>query len=140
MLYLLIYFNYWLIKRKQMSQDITNKKFTLTLPQLIGIVSLLSTVIGFYYYAKTTIQNLQQSVDISITSYKDVKGEVKLLREQMYEIAFLYNRNISNENEITHMIEERKIGTIKQRRKMTPKLLLRDTIDLSQLLRKRSVR
>lgn len=140
MLYLLIYFNYWLIKRKQMSQDITNKKFTLTLPQLIGIVSLLSTVIGFYYYAKTTIQNLQQSVDISITSYKDVKAEVKLLREQMYEIAFLYNRNISNENEITHMIEERKIGTIKQRRKMTPKLLVRDTIDLSQLLRKRSVR
>lgn len=123
-----------------MSQDITNKKFTLTLPQLIGIVSLLSTVIGFYYYAKTTIQNLQQSVDISITSYKDVKGEVKLLREQMYEIAFLYNRNISNENEITHMIEERKIGTIKQRRKMTPKLLVRDTIDLSPLLRKRSVR
>lgn len=140
MLYLLIYFNYWLVKRKQMSQDITNKKFTLTLPQLIGIVSLLSTVIGFYYYAKTTIQNLQQSVDISITSYKDVKGEVKLLREQMYEIAFLYNRNISNENEITHMIEERKIGTIKQRRKMTPKLLVRDTIDLSQLLLKRSVR
>lgn len=123
-----------------MSQDITNKKFTLTLPQLIGIVSLLSTVIGFYYYAKTTIQNLQQSVDISITSYKDVKAEVKLLREQMYEIAFLYNRNISNENEITHMIEERKIGTIKQRRKMTPKLLVRDTIDLSPLLRKRSVR
>lgn len=140
MLYLLIYFNYWLVKRKQMSQDITNKKFTLTLPQLIGIVSLLSTVIGFYYYAKTTIQNLQQSVDISITSYKDVKGEVKLLREQMYEIAFLYNRNISNENEITHMIEERKIGTIKQRRKMTPKLLVRDTIDLNSLLRKRSVR
>lgn len=123
-----------------MSQDITNKKFTLTLPQLIGIVSLLSTIIGFYYYAKTTIQNLQQSVDISITSYKDVKAEVKLLREQMYEIAFLYNRNISNENEITHMIEERKIGTIKQRRKMTPKLLVRDTIDLSPLLRKRSVR
>lgn len=123
-----------------MSQDITNKKFTLTLPQLIGIISLLSTIIGFYYYAKTTIQNLQQSVDISITSYKDVKAEVKLLREQMYEIAFLYNRNISNENEITHMIEERKIGTIKQRRKMTPKLLVRDTIDLSQLLRKRSVR
>lgn len=123
-----------------MSQDITNKKFTLTLPQLIGIISLLSTIIGFYYYAKTTIQNLQQSVDISITSYKDVKAEVKLLREQMYEIAFLYNRNISNENEITHMIEERKIGTIKQRRKMTPKLLVRDTIDLSPLLRKRSVR
>ena len=116
-----------------MSQDITNKKFTLTLPQLIGIVSLLSTVIGFYYYAKTTIQNLQQSVDISITSYKDGKGEVKLLREKLYDIAFLYNRDIMSEE----------YGIRKGVKRTTLKnksIIRRDTIDLSQLLRKRSVR
>lgn len=133
MLYLLIYFNYWLIKRKQMSQDITNKKFTLTLPQLIGIVSLLSTVIGFYYYAKTTIQTLQVSVDTSNAGYKEVKGEVKLLREKLYDIAFLYNRDIMSEE----------YGIRKGVKRTTLKnksIIRRDTIDLSQLLRKRSVR
>ena len=112
-----------------MPEDITNKKFTITLPQLIMIISLLSSLIGFYFYAKTTIQNLQQSVDISNTAYKDVKSEVKLLREQMYEIAFLYNRNIMNENEITHMREERSLSRGGVKRVGA----IRDTINLSNL-------
>lgn len=110
-----------------MTQDITNKKFTITLPQLIGIISLLSTLIGFYYYAKTTIQTLQVSVDISNTSYKDVKGEVKLLREQLYDIAFLYNKN---EHENEHKQNE---GGQIERRNRTKSRIVRDTINLSLL-------
>ena len=87
--------------------DITTKKFTFTLPTLFAVISACSVVIGGYWWAKTTIANLQQSVDIANGQYADVKSEVKLLREQMYEIAFLYNRNVANENELTHIRKER---------------------------------
>jgi hypothetical protein len=115
--------------RSHVPEDITNKKFTITLPQLIMIISLLSSLIGFYFYAKTTIQNLQQSVDASNTAYKDVKSEVKLLREQMYDMAFLYNKNIMNEGEVTHIRERRSFSRGGVKRVGA----IRDTIDLSHL-------
>ena len=116
--------------------DLTTKRFSFTLPSLIGIISACSAVIGIYWYAKTTIANLQQSVDISNAAYSDVKGEVKLLREQMYEIAFLYNRNIANENEVVHMREERSIcdSIVSVRRPLVKRFIpKRDTIDLTTL-------
>ena len=118
--------------------DLTTKKFTFTLPTLIGIISACSAVIGIYWWAKTTIANLQQSVDISNAAYSDVKGEVKLLREQMYEIAFLYNRNIANENEVVHMREERSISDsiVSVRRPLVKRFIpKRDTIDLTSFKR-----
>ena len=90
--------------------DLSTKKFTFTLPALFAIISACSAIIGGYWWAKTTIANLQQSVDIANNQYADVKSEVKLLREQMYEIAFLYNRNIANENELSHVRSEQGIA------------------------------
>lgn len=59
----------------------------------------------------------------------------------MYEIAFLYNRNIANENEVVHMREERSIGDsiVSVRRPLVKRFIpKRDTIDLSILrMRKR---
>ena len=132
--------------------DLTTKRFSFTIPTLLGIISACSAVIGIYWWAKTTVANLQQSVDISNAAYVDVKSEVKLLREQMYEIAFLYNRNVANENELTHIRRERgmvmdsvvSVGEIRRVKPMSvksdgvkfiPKL---DTIDLSKF--RRSVR
>lgn len=132
--------------------DLTTKRFSFTIPTLLGIISACSAVIGIYWWAKTTVANLQQSVDISNAAYNDVKSEVKLLREQMYEIAFLYNRNVANENELTHIRRERgmvmdsvvSVGEIRRVKPMSvksdgvkfiPKL---DTIDLSKF--RRSVR
>ena len=116
-----------------MPEDITNKKFTITLPQLGMIIGVLSTLIGFYYYAKMTIQTLQQTVDTTITSYKDVKGEVKLLHEQMYEMAFLYNRNITSDHEDTHTRKEVSVGHTRGEKRGTVRRDVRDTIDLSLL-------
>ncbi len=132
--------------------DLTTKRFSFTLPSLIGIISACSAVIGMYWWAKTTIANLQQSVDISNAAYTDVKSEVKLLREQMYEIAFLYNRNIANENELVHIRKERTMGMdsivdITPIKRMTPSgvrrdgvrfIPKRDTIDLTKF--KRTIR
>ena len=132
--------------------DLTTKRFSFTLPSLIGIISACSAVIGMYWWAKTTIANLQQSVDISNAAYTDVKSEVKLLREQMYEIAFLYNRNIANENELVHIRKERTMGMdsivdITPIKRMTPSgvrrdgvrfIPKRDTIDLTKF--KRNIR
>lgn len=132
--------------------DLTTKRFSFTLPSLIGIISACSAVIGIYWYAKTTIANLQQSVDIANAAYTDVKSEVKLLREQMYEIAFLYNRNIANENELVHIRKERTMGMdsivdVTPIKRMTPSgvrrdgvrfIPKRDTIDLTKF--KRTIR
>lgn len=131
--------------------DLTTKKFSFTLPTLLGIISACSAVIGMYWWAKTTVANLQQSVDISNAAYSDVKSEVKLLREQMYEIAFLYNRNVANENELTHIRRERgmvmdsvvdvsgdMVGKSGMRRNGIKFIPKRDTIDLSKF--RRSIR
>lgn len=115
--------------------DLTTKKFTFTIPSLIGIISACSAVIGIYWWAKTTVSNLQQSVDVSNAAYSDVKSEVKLLREQMYEIAFLYNRNIANENELTHINKERSMvedSMVSVPKRVSKRFIpTRDTIDLS---------
>jgi len=129
--------------------DLTTKRFSFTLPSLIGIISACSAVIGIYWWAKTTVANLQQSVDISNEAYADVKSEVKLLREQMYEMAFLYNRNIANENELVHVRKERDGGvdslvSVPSVRRIKPInvksdgvnfIPKRDTIDLSKFRR-----
>lgn len=132
--------------------DLSTKKFTFTLPALFAIISACSAIIGGYWWAKTTISNLQQSVDIVNGQYADVKSEVKLLREQMYEIAFLYNRNIANENELSHVRSEQGIvdsvvrvstpitrvapnGVRRNGMRFIPK---RDTIDLTAF--KRTIR
>lgn len=115
--------------------DLTTKKFTFTIPSLIGIISACSAVIGIYWWAKTTVSNLQQSVDVSNAAYSDVKSEVKLLREQMYEIAFLYNRNIANENELTHINKERSMvedSMVSVPKRVSKRFIpTRDTIDLT---------
>lgn len=129
--------------------DLTTKRFSFTIPTLLGIISACSAVIGIYWWAKTTVANLQQSVDISNAAYNDVKSEVKLLREQMYEIAFLYNRNVANENELTHIRRERAMGidsvvSVREVRRVKPMSVKsdgvkfipkRDTIDLSKFRR-----
>lgn len=129
--------------------DLTTKRFSFTIPTLLGIISACSAVIGIYWWAKTTVANLQQSVDISNAAYVDVKSEVKLLREQMYEMAFLYNRNVANENELTHIRRERamgmdsvvSVGEVRRVKPMNVKsdgvkfIPKRDTIDLSKFRR-----
>jgi hypothetical protein len=70
----------------------------------------------------------------------------------MYEIAFLYNRNIANENELVHIRKERTMGMdsivdITPIKRMTPSgvrrdgvrfIPKRDTIDLTKF--KRTIR
>lgn len=80
--------------------DITNKKFTITLPTLLGILSVISTIIGGYWYFKNTIETTKSGISSANENYKDLKEEIQILREQLYDMALAYNKNVHLENEI----------------------------------------
>ena len=80
--------------------DLTTKKFTITLPTLIGILSAISTIIAGYWYFKNTIETTKSSVVSANENYKELKSESQILREQLYEVAIMYNKNVHIENEL----------------------------------------
>lgn len=80
--------------------DLTTKKFTITLPTLIGILSAISTIIAGYWYFKNTIETTKSSVVSANENYKELKSEIQILREQLYEVAIMYNKNVHIENEL----------------------------------------
>jgi uncharacterized protein YxeA len=80
--------------------DLTTKKFTITLPTLIGILSVISTIIAGYWYFKNTIETTKSSVVSANENYKELKSEIQILREQLYEVAIMYNKNVHIENEL----------------------------------------
>ena len=80
--------------------DLMNKKFTINLTTLIGIVSAISTIIGGYWYFKTTIETTRDDIKSADVNYKELKNEIQFLRERLYEIAITYNKNVQIENEI----------------------------------------
>ncbi len=79
--------------------DLTTKKFTITLPTLIGILSAISTIIAGYWYFKNTIESTKSSVVSANENYKELKTEIQVLREQLYEVAIMYNKNVHIENQ-----------------------------------------
>lgn len=79
--------------------DITTKKFTITLPTLIGILSFISTIIGGYWYFKNTIETTKSGITSANENYKELKVEIQILREQLYDMALAYNKNVELENE-----------------------------------------
>lgn len=79
--------------------DITTKKFTITLPTLIGILSVISTIIGGYWYFKNTIETTKSGITSANENYKELKVEIQILREQLYDMALAYNKNVELENE-----------------------------------------
>ena len=87
-----------LIKTHKM--DLMNKKFTINLTTLIGIVSVISTIIGGYWYFKTTIETTRDDIKSANENYKELKNQIHFLREMLYEMAITYNKNIQIENEI----------------------------------------
>lgn len=80
--------------------DLANKKFTITLPTLLGIISAISTIIGGYWYFKNTIESTKASIEITKADYRDLKSEIELLREQLYNMAITYNKSIELDNQI----------------------------------------
>lgn len=82
------------------NMDITTKKFTITLPTLIGILSAISTIIGGYWYFKNTIETTKANISSANDNYKKLNAEVQVIREQLYDMALSYNKNIHLENEI----------------------------------------
>jgi hypothetical protein len=80
--------------------DLTTKKFTITLPMLLGILSAISTIIAGYWYFKNTIESTKSSIISANENYKELKTDIQILREQVYEMAIAYNNNIHIENEI----------------------------------------
>ncbi len=76
-----------------------NKKFTINLTTLLGIVSAISTIIGGYWYFKNTIETTRDSIKSANENYKELKSEIRFLRERLYEMAITYNKNIQLENE-----------------------------------------
>lgn len=77
-----------------------NKKFTINLTTLIGIISAISTIIGGYWYFKNTIETTRDDIKSANENYKELKNEIYLLRERLYEMAVTYNKNVQLENEI----------------------------------------
>ena len=88
--------------------DLTNKKFTITLPTLIGIISAISTIVGGYWYFKNTIESTKASIESTKSEYKDLKSEIEVLREQLYNMAITYNKSIELDNQI-HSFKRRTI-------------------------------
>lgn len=80
--------------------DLMNKKFTINLTTLIGIISAISTIIGGYWYFKNTIETTRDGIKSANENYKELKNEIQLLRERLYEMAITYNKNVQLENEI----------------------------------------
>lgn len=80
--------------------DLTNRKFTISLPTLIGIISAISTIIGGYWYLKNTIETAKNGVVSANENYKELKSDIRYLQEQMYEIAIAHNNNVKINNKI----------------------------------------
>ena len=125
--------------------DITTKKFTITLPTLIGILSVISTIIGGYWYFKNTIESTKSGISSANESYKELKEEIQILREQLYDMALAYNKNVHLENEIHSPSKHylRRYSQTKTNFTESLKPILRttnkrDTIDLTPMKLKRS--
>ena len=118
--------------------DLTNKKFTITLPTLIGIISAISTIVGGYWYFKNTIESTKASIESTKSEYKDLKSEIEVLREQLYNMAITYNKSIELDNQI-HSFKRRTIRDMSNEHIQTDEvksekvLLKKDTIDISQI-------
>lgn len=80
--------------------DITTRKFIFTLPTLIGILSAISTIIGGYWYFKNTLESTKSNISLANENYKKMNVEIQILREQLYDMALSYNKNVHLENEI----------------------------------------
>lgn len=125
--------------------DITTKKFTITLPTLIGILSVISTVIGGYWYFKNTIESTKSGIATANENYKELKEDIQILREQLYDMALAYNKNVHLENEI-HSPSKRQFRSSRENNtnftsSLKPLLKRdnkRDTIDLTPIKLKRS--
>lgn len=123
--------------------DLTTKKFTITLPTLLGILSVISTIIAGYWYFKNTIETTKSDIESANTNYKDLKVEIQILRDQMYEIAIIHNRNVNLENEIHRNFRKRDYGeqsfssNIDQQKSIITKksVTTRDTIDITKIKR-----
>lgn len=126
--------------------DLSNKKFTITLPTLIGIVSAISTIVGAYWYFKNTIESTKSGIVSANENYKELKEEIKYLREQLYQMAITYNKNVQLENEIHQPSEIKTIRptryeydstyvtpTIKYLKTSKKQDKVRDTIDLTRI-------
>lgn len=57
--------------------DLMNKKFAINLTTLIGIVSAISTIIGGYWYFKTTIETTRDDIKSADVNYKELKNEIQ---------------------------------------------------------------
>lgn len=118
--------------------DLTNKKFTITLPTLIGIISAISTIVGGYWYFKNTIESTKASIESTKAEYKDLKSEIEVLREQLYNMAITYNKSIELDNQI-HSHKRLSIRSVNndpiqiERVKSEKVSLKKDTIDISQM-------
>ena len=118
--------------------DLTNKKFTITLPTLMGIISAISTIVGGYWYFKNTIESTKASIESTKSEYKDLKSEIEVLREQLYNMAITYNKSIELDNQI-HSFKRRTIRDMSNEHIQTDEvksekvLLKKDTIDISQI-------
>ena len=126
--------------------DLTTKKFTITLPTLIGIISAISTIIGGYWYFKNTIESTKSEIVSANDNYKELKSEIKYLREQLYQMAITYNKNVQLENEIHDPSELKRVEriqykydttyvtpTIKYLKTSKKEDKVRDTIDLTKI-------
>jgi cell shape-determining protein MreC len=118
--------------------DLANKKFTITLPTLIGIISAISTIIGGYWYFKNTIESTKSSIESTKMEYKELKDEIEILREQLYSMAITYNKSIQIDNEIhsnrrrftQNNTDEESIVSLSGKTRI---LQLKDTIDIKQI-------
>ena len=125
--------------------DITTKKFTITLPTLIGILSVISTIIGGYWYFKNTIETTKSGITSANENYKELKEDIQILREQLYDMALAYNKNVELENEF-HSSTKRHFrsstdGKNNYRSSLKPLVRSnnkRDTIDLTPMKLQRS--
>ena len=111
--------------------DFTTKKFTITLPTLLGILSVISTIIAGYWYFKNTIETTKSGIVSANDNYKELKAEIQTLRDQMYEIAIIHNRNVQAENEIHTNYRSNRKET--RTFKVTSPTNIQDTIDLLKM-------
>ena len=108
--------------------DLMNKKFTINLTTLIGIVSVISTIIGGYWYFKTTIETTRDDIKSANENYKELKNQIHFLREMLYEMAITYNKNIQIENEIHESSYKRREQFLKYEKDTMISPLLRPRI------------
>ena len=108
--------------------DLMNKKFTINLTTLIGIVSVISTIIGGYWYFKTTIETTRDDIKSANENYKELKNQINFLREMLYEMAITYNKNIQIENEIHESSYKRREQFLKYEKDTMISPLLRPRI------------